>query len=351
MSSAPSRQQFASDNNAGLCPEALEALIAANATGHEPAYGADRFSADLSARMSELFGRECRTFLVFTGSAANGLAISHLLRPSEAVVCHRNAHIAVDECGSVEFLSGGARLLTTDEADGRITLAGLERHLALIPDMRAQRPRVLSLTNTTEEGTVYQVDEVSSLAATAKAAGLKVHMDGARFANAIAATGATPAQMTWQAGVDVLSFGGTKNGLSAGEAVVFFDPALAEDFDRHQMHTGHLASKMRHLTAPWLALLKDDLWLRNARHANAMAARLAGHLREIEAVTIMQTVEANALFVEMAPGLQAALREAGWRFYTLDGKRRCRLMCGFDMTAETIDRFAADMARLARTAG
>jgi len=194
---------------------------------------------------------------------------------------------------------------------------------------------------------VYTRDELAALTEVARRHGLKVHMDGARFANAVAALGCTPAEGSWRAGVDVLCFGGVKNGLAVGEAVAFFDPGLAQEFEWRVKQAGHLNSKMRLVTAPWLALLKDDLWLRNARHANAMAQRLAGRLREVAEVRLMFPVEANAVFAEIPPRAQERLRAKGWRFYTFLGETGCRLMCAWDMTAERVDQFADDLRQAA----
>ena len=214
--------------------------------------------------------------------------------------------------------------------------------------MHHVKNRVLSLTQATELGTVYTRGELEALTEVARRHGLKVHMDGARFANAVATLGCAPADISWRAGIDVLCFGGVKNGLAVGEAVLFFDPALAHEFEWRVKQAGHLNSKMRLVTAPWLALLQDGLWLSNAGHANAMAQRLAARLAGLPGVRLMLPVEANAVFAEIPPPVQQRLRAKGWHFYTFLGDTGCRLMCAWDTTPDTIDRFAADLADTAR---
>jgi threonine aldolase len=336
-------QQFASDNNAGMCPEALEALVRVNAEGHAPGYGDDTWTEQAKARMRELFETDCAVFFVFNGTAANALALAQLCRPYHAVIAHALSHIEEDEAGAPGFYSGGAKLVTADTPLAKLTPEVVDKLAIRGRGVHHVKPRVLSLTQATEFGTVYSREEVAALVGTARGHGLKVHMDGARFANAVATLGCTPAEASWRAGVDVLCFGGVKNGLAVGEAVLIFDRQLAEEFEWRVKQSGHLNSKMRLVTAPWLALLKDDLWLKNARHANAMAQRLAGHLREVAGVRLMFPVQANAVFAEIPARVQERLRTKGWRFYTFLGETGCRLMCAWDMTAERVDRFADDL--------
>ncbi len=339
-------QNFASDNQAGVCPEALAAMVSANASGHEPSYGDDRWTVDLRERMRRLFDHPAaETFLAFNGTAANALALSALCRPFEATICHAFSHIETDEAAAPEFFSGGSKLLPVDTPDAKLTPDAVARMARRYEGFHHVRARVLSLTQSTELGTVYTLDDVRQLTAVARAAGLKVHMDGARFANAVASLGCAPADAAWRAGVDVLSFGATKNGLAFGEAVVFFDSALADAFAWRVKQTGQLASKMRFAAAPWCALLADDVWLRNARHANAMARRLAAGIANLPGLRLMHPVEANAVFADIPVTAQAALRAKGWRFYTFVGETGCRLMCAWDTTPATVDRLSADMAR------
>lgn len=343
MKSHPSRQQFASDNNAGICPEAFEALKRADATGHEPSYGEDRWTKEVCDRLRELFQTDCEIFFVFNGTAANALSLASLCQSYHAVICHEIAHVETDECGGPEFFSNGSKLLTVKGPNGKVTPDALEAMATKRTDVHFPKPKAVTLTQASEVGTVYTVEELRALAAIAKRHHLKVHMDGARFANAVASLDVHPSEITWRAGIDVLTFGGTKNGLPVGEAVVFFDRALAEDFAWRTKQAGQLASKMRYISAPWLGLLEGDVWLRNARHANAMASRLAQAIEGIEGVRLMFPVEANAVFAEIRADLQKTLRDKGWRFYGFIGEGGCRLMCAWDTLPETVDKFAADL--------
>jgi threonine aldolase len=340
-------QQFASDNNAGICPQALEALTRVNAEEHAPGYGADVWTERAVARMRELFETDCAVFFVFNGTAANALALAQLCKPYHAVIAHAVSHIEEDEAGAPGFYSGGAKLVTADTPLGKLTPEVVEQLASKGRGVHHVKARVLSLTQATELGTVYSREELAALFAAARRHGLKVHMDGARFANAVATLGCTPAEASWRAGVDVLCFGGVKNGLAVGEAVLFFDPVLAQEFEWRVKQGGHLNSKMRLVTAPWLALLEDDLWLKNARHANAMAQRLAARLRDVEGVRLMFPVQANAVFADIPARVQERLRTKGWRFYTFLGETGCRLMCAWDMTADRVDRFAEDLKQAA----
>lgn len=340
-------QQFASDNNAGLCPEALAALVRVNATGHQTSYGDDPWTDDAKARIAELFEADCEVFFVFNGTAANALALAAICRPHHAVLCHAVSHIDTDESGAPEFFTGGAKLMTADGANGKLTPGAVETLATRWQGVHHVKARALSLTQATEMGTVYTVAEIAALTDIARRHGLITHMDGARLANALAHLGGRPADMTWRAGVDVLSFGGTKNGLAIGEVVIFFRKELADEFAWRVKQTGQLASKMRFVTAPWIGLLEGDVWLRNAAHANAMAQRLAEAIAVMPGVRLMFPVEANAVFADITPALQAAARAAGWRFYTFLGETGCRLMCAWDTTPQTVDRFVADLWRAA----
>ena len=340
-------QQFASDNNAGLCPEALAALVRVNATGHQTSYGDDPWTDDAKARIAELFEADCEVFFVLNGTAANALALAAICRPHHAVLCHAVSHIDTDESGAPEFFTGGAKLMTADGANGKLTPGAVEKLATRWQGVHHVKARALSLTQATEMGTVYTVAEIAALTDIARRHGLITHMDGARLANAIAHLGGRPADVTWRAGVDVLSFGGTKNGLAIGEVVIFFRKELADEFAWRVKQTGQLASKMRFVTAPWIGLLEGDVWLRNAAHANAMAQRLAEAIAVMPGVRLMFPVEANAVFADIPPPLQAAARAAGWRFYTFLGETGCRLMCAWDTPPQTVDRFVADLRRAA----
>lgn len=338
-----SEQHFASDNNAGVCPEALEAMLRANESGHEVSYGDDRWTQQVCDRIRELFETDCEVFFVFNGTAANALALASLCQSYHSVICHELAHIETDECGGPEFFSNGSKILLAQGENGKLTPDAIEALVTKRNDIHFPKPKVVSLTQTTELGTVYTVEELRAIASIAKRRGLSVHMDGARFANAVAALGVHPSELTWRAGVDVLCFGGTKNGLPVGEAVVFFRSELAEEFAYRVKQAGQLASKMRFISAPWLGLLENDLWLKNAAHANAMAKRLSDGLADVPGARIMFPSEANAVFVELPEPARLAMLERGWRFYTFIGEGGCRLMCAWDIQPETVDRFLADL--------
>ena len=280
-------QHFASDNNAGISPEVMAAIEATDATGHEPSYGEDSWTKRVCDRMRELFQTDCEVFFVFNGTAANSLALAALCQSYQSVICHAFSHIETDECGGPEFFSNGSKLLTVNEPNGKLTPDGIEKTATKRTDLHFPKPKALSLTQSTEVGTLYSVEELRAIAAIAKRHRLNVHMDGARFANAVAALDVHPSEITWRAGIDVLSFGGTKNGLPVGEAVVFFRRDLAEDFEWRVKQAGQLASKMRFISAPWMGLLENDVWLKNARHANAMARRLHDRVKGTPGIGIM----------------------------------------------------------------
>ena len=304
-------QHFASDNYAGFCPESLKYFLEANASGHEQAYGDDSWTQKVCDRIRDLFQTDCEVFFVFNGTAANSLALSALCQSYHSVICHELAHIETDECGGPEFFSNGSKLLTAPGENGKLTPDAIEALVTRRSDIHYPKPKVVSLTQSTEVGTVYSVEEVRAIAAIAKRRQLRVHMDGARFANAVASLGVHPSEITWRAGVDVLCFGGTKNGLPVGEAVVFFDRRLAEDFAYRVKQAGQLASKMRFISAPWLGLLENDVWLANARHANAMAALLSEGLLQLPGVRLAWPTQANEVFPIIPKTLDQALKAAG----------------------------------------
>lgn len=339
-------QHFASDNYAGVCPEALDAFLAASA-GHAAAYGDDEWTRRVSDRLRELFDTDCDVYFVFNGTAANSLALAALCQSYHSVICHELAHVETDECGGPEFFSNGSKLLPARGEGGKLTPDAVLEVIARRTDIHYPRPRVVTLTQATEVGTVYRPAEVVAIAELAHARGLRVHMDGARFANAVASLEVSPAEITWRAGVDVLCFGGTKMGLPVGEAVVFFDRSLSEDFAWRCKQAGQLASKMRFLSAPWLGILDHAAWLRHARHANAMARRLAGGLAAIPGAELLFPVEANGVFVNLPAAVLDGLRERGWRFYTFIGAGGARFMCGWDTQPESVDALLADLRALA----
>jgi threonine aldolase len=347
-------QQFASDNWAGIAPEALEALLTANAAGHAPAYGDDAWTQRACDAVRRVFERsDIEVFFVFNGGAANGLALASLCRPYDAVVCSSTAHIATDEVNGLAFFGQGISLLTAPAANqGKLTPQSLRAAATQRDDLHFPRARAVSITQTTELGGVYSLDELNSLTATARELNLRVHMDGARFANAVASLGCTPADASWRAGIDVLSFGMTKNGAPAGEAVVFFDTALADGFAWRAKQAGQLASKMRMLAAPWVGMLETGAWLRHAAHANAMATRLANGIRGLPGVELLHDPQANGVFAWLPRPLVDAARARGWRFHEVlparDAHAGCRLMCAWDTTPQTVDDFVADLAAACR---
>jgi threonine aldolase len=336
------RFDFESDNTAGICPEALAALRAANC-GEVASYGNDDWTRRLCERVREIFEINCEVFVVFNGTAANALALPQLCQPFHSVICHEHAHIENDECGAVEFFTGGSKLITTRSANGKLDLRDVEMALARQHELHSHRPRVLSITQATELGTIYNAEEIHAISAFAKSRAMLLHMDGARFANAVARLGCAPKEITWQAGVDVLCFGGTKNGLAAGELVIFFDRERAAEFDYRAKQAGQLASKMRLLAAPWLALLADELWLKNARHANAAATNL-GNALALAGAEILFPVEANAVFLRLQSHTAQSLRERGWRFYKFVEPDVYRLMCSWATTDEAVAELARDFA-------
>ncbi len=339
---APERFEFASDNTAAICPPAWAALVEANA-GTEVSYGDDRWTRRLVARVREIFETDCEVFLIFNGTAANALALAQLCRSYHGVICHEYAHSQTDECGAPEFFSGGVKLIPTRGANGKLDLANIEAAANRHGDVHSPKPRVLSLTQATELGTVYRRDEIERLCEFAGARSLLVHMDGARFANAVAALNCSPKAITWEAGVDVLCFGGTKNGTAAGELVVFFKKELAHEFDYRAKQGGQLASKMRFLAAPWVGLLRGETWIENARHANECARLLAQKLSDVLGEEPVFPCEASAVFVRMSARLAAGLRERGWRFYNFIEPDLYRFMCAWSTTQQQIDEFVADV--------
>ena len=343
------RRHFASDNYAGICPEAWAALAEAN-QGHAVSYGDDPWTTRAADLIREVFDINCEVFFVFNGTAANSLALASLCHSYHSILCHEIAHVETDECGAPEFFSHGTKVLQVPGANGKIDPAGIERMVKKRSDIHYPKPRAVSITQATEVGTVYSVEEVKAIRARTKALGLKLHMDGARFANAVASLGVKPKEITWQAGVDVLSFGGTKNGTHVGDVVVFFNRDLAGEFEYRCKQAGQLCSKMRFLSAPWVGLLQDGAWLRNAARANAMARRLHDALQDIAGVKILFPTQANAVFADLPPYVIHALRQTGWKFYTFIGQGGCRLMCAWDTTEGDVDLFVSDLKRLLREA-
>jgi threonine aldolase len=336
------RHEFASDNTAPICPEAWAALQEANAD-NTPAYGEDRWTLRVCDRTREIFETDCDVYFVFTGTAANALALAQLCQSFHSIICHERAHLQTDECGAPEFFTGGAKLLLVGGGNGKIAIGQARALLARESEVHSQKPNAISIAQATEFGTVYTPDEIAAIADLARARKLLLHMDGARFANAIVSLNCAPKAITWKLGVDVLCFGGTKNGTGAGELVIFFDKKHSRDFDYRVKQTGQLGSKMRLLSAPWLGLLKDDVWLRNAKHANEAAHRLSNRLRNETGIETVFPVEANAVFVSLHERLAGGMHARGWRFYKFIAPDVYRLMCSWSTTDEEISDLIADV--------
>jgi threonine aldolase len=343
---------FSSDNITGAAPEMMAAIAAANG-GTAHSYGDDAWSKRLTEVAQEVFETEIAIYPVATGTAANALALAVLCPPYGGVFCHETAHIEKDECGAPEFFSAGAKLMTVPGAEGKITAPALQaaHKAAAARGVHNVRPSAVSLSQATEWGTVYTPDEVSAITAAGRARGLRTHMDGARFGNALVHLGCAPADVTWRAGVDMLSLGATKNGAIAAEAVVIFDAGLAQEFEYRRKRAGQLFSKMRFSSAQLAAYLEDGLWLRWAANANAMAAKLAAGLAALPGVRLAAPVQANELFVVMQAALIARLEAAGFGFYRWPvpgmaaDEDAIRLVTNWQTKPEEVDGFLGALRR------
>jgi threonine aldolase len=345
MHAATIRHQFASDNTAAICPEAWKALEQANAYS-APSYGEDEWTAAVCERIRQIFEADCDVYFVFTGTGANALALAQLCQPFHGVICHERAHIQTDECGATEFYTRGAKLFLTKTNDGKIDLGDTEKLIAQQVELHGHMMRAISVAQATELGTVYTTDEIEAIGAFARVHRMLLHIDGARFANAVASLGCAPKTITWKAGVDVLSFGGTKNGVAAGELVIFFDKTASRDFQYRVKQAGHLGSKMRFLAAQWLGLLNGDVWLQNARHANEAAYELAQRLKNEAEVELVFPVESNAVFVRLDHQVVQSLHARGWRFYKVVEPDIYRLMCSWSTTDEEISMLVGDFVAI-----
>lgn len=336
-------RHFASDNNAGIYPEVLTAMQEAN-EGHVTGYGDDQFTLKAQQAISDVFEKECAVFFVSNGTAANCLALSVVVRSYHGVIVHEHSHIETDECNALGHFIPGAKTIVVGGKMGKIDPGQIRRVIGLQREVHGSKPRAISLTNATELGTVYQSEEIERISQLAKSLGLFLHIDGARFANALASIRCSPADLTWRSGVDALSFGGTKNGLGFGDAIVFFEREVAQEFAYRMKQSGQLASKMRFLSAPWLAMLQDGLWLERAKHANRMAKNLADKLKRLPETDILFPTEANAVFVKLPPSAVNCMYKLGWRFYTDVGPGGgARLMCSWDTTEQDVEEFVEDL--------
>ncbi|QPC85467.1 low specificity L-threonine aldolase [Mesorhizobium sp. NBSH29] len=345
---------FASDNWAGAHAK-IAAALATHATGFAAAYGASTLDKKVEKRFCEIFERDVAVFFVGTGTAANSLALTAVNRPGGIAFAHREAHVIEDECGAPDFFTGGGRLMPVDGKLGRINPAGLEAAIARseVGGVHSGQPMAVTITQATEAGTVYSLDEIDAIAGIARARDLPFHMDGARFANALVSLGVTPAEMTWKRGVDLLSFGGTKNGCWCAEAIVMFDPAGARDMSFIRKRAAQLFSKSRFIAAQFDAYFEDDLWLETATHANTMAARLAAHITASPKLRLGWQPDANEIFAIIPTAMIESLKTAGALFYdwhTPHGlgiqtdETLCRLVTSFATTPDEVDRFGALIA-------
>jgi threonine aldolase len=297
-------------------------------------------------RIREIFETDCDVYFVFTGTAANALALAQVCQSFRSIICHQNAHIQTDECGAPEFFTGGSKLLLVGGGNGKIDIGQTEALLMRQNDVHSHKPGVISISQATEFGTVYTPDEIAAVAGLAHSYELSVHMDGARFANAVASLNCAPRTITWEVGVDVLCFGGTKNGTAAGELVIFFNKDVSREFDYRVKQAGQLGSKMRFLAASWMGLLMGDVWLRNAQHANRAARQLARQLQRVPKVEVVFPVEANAVFARLDDQVARGIQARGWRFYKFIEPDVYRLMCSWSTTEEQISNLIADVVAI-----
>jgi len=338
------KRGFASDNNSGMHPAILQAIDDVN-RGHCRGYGDDPFTEEAVQEFRKQFGRDIEVFFVFTGTGANVLGIRSVVESYNSIICAHSSHVNVDECGAPENFTG-CKVETLPSEDGKIGFEQIEPLLRFHGHEHHVQPKVISITQPTELGTVYSIDEIAALADFAHQRELILHVDGARLSNAAAFLNCSLRETSGDAGVDVLSFGGTKNGMMLGEAVIFFRPELAKGFSYIRKQGMHLGSKMRFISAQFTALLKYDLWLHNARHTNRMAQYLARQLREVKGCRIVQEVQSNAVFAEIPPSIVEEL-QSRFFFYLYDpGKTVARFMTSFDTTEEDVDQFAASMQEL-----
>lgn len=337
------KKMFASDNNSGIHPAILEAIAQAN-DGHVPAYGSDLYTDAAINKFKEHFGEDCEVAFVFNGTGANVTGLKAMVRSHQAIICTDGAHINADEGGAAEGFIGG-KLLTVPSADGKLTISGIERQLHHIGNQQRSQPKAVSISQCTELGTVYTIDEIKEITRFAHANGLYVHMDGARLSNAAAHLGCSFAEMTVDAGVDMLAFGGTKNGLMVGEAVVCFNKELASEIPYIRKQGMQLGSKMRFIAAQFDRLLTDNLWLHNAKHANHMAQQLAEGLMEFPEISLSQPVESNAVFASLPKSTIEHLQKTHSFALWNDEKNEIRLVTSFDTAKEDIEAFLADVQK------
>jgi threonine aldolase len=344
VNSPTKKTQFASDNTVGMCPEVLEAVLKAN-HGGEPSYGNDTSTERAANLLRDFFETDCEVFFVFNGTAANSLALASCCQSYHSVICYDHAHIYEDECGAPEFFSNGSKLLGAPGTHGKISPAAVKELALKRSDLHFPKPRVVSVTQSTELGTVYQPAELAAIHEVAERFNLCTQMDGARFAYAAASLGVAPKKISWEAGVDVLCFGGTKLGMAYSEAVIFFNRELAEDFEYRCKQAGQLASKMRFLSAGWVGMLENGAWLKHAQHANRFAKLLEKRLLSEANLQPVYPVVANAVFVSLPPALAKGLHDRGWEVHDFIGGAY-RFMCSWQTSEADIDALMADVVAI-----
>jgi threonine aldolase len=336
------KEQFASDNYSGICPQAMEYLVKAN-NGHDYPYGDDQWTKEACNLFRELFEIDCDVYFALTGTAANSLALASLCESYHSIISHEVGHIETDECGAPEFFSNGAKILLAKGRNGKINCHEIEKILEKRTDIHYPKPKIVSVTQATELGTVYQPAELLEINKISSHYNMKFHMDGARFANALTSLNLSPKELSWQCGVDVLCLGGVKNGISMGDAVIFFNRELSEDFVYRCKQAGQLASKMRFISAQWVGILKNNVWLQNAAHANKCTALLESKLKEIPEIEIMFPREANSVFVKLPESVLQELKNRGWHFYTFIGVGGARFMCTWNTTEKRVLELVKDI--------
>ena len=335
-------EQFASDNYSQICPEVLDKIVQLN-NDNAQAYGNDYYTKYAANRLRDLFETDCEIFFVFNGTAANSLSLAALCNSYHSIICSDVAHIETDECGAPEFFSNGSKLLIAKTEDGKLKPEDIKHLATKRDDIHYPKPKVVSITQSTELGTIYSIEELKAIKKVAKEHNLHIQMDGARFANAVASLNCTPADITWKVGVDVLCFSGTKNGMAMGEVVIFFDKELALDFDYRCKQAGQLASKMKFISAQWIALLENSLWKRNAIHANEMAKYFEKKLSNIKEIEIKFPVQSNSVFIEAPVKILEALKKKDWIFYSFIGAGGARFVFSWNSSKKRIDELIEDL--------
>ena len=339
MSEKP--QQLTSDNYSGVAPEVLNAIIQAN-NNYAESYGNDPWTVEACELIRQKFECDCEVFFVFNGTAANALTLAQICTPFHSVIAADTAHIVTDECGAPGFFSGGSQIFTATNVNGKLPVDAVDYFVNKRNDLHYPKPRAVTITQSTECGTCYTPQEITAITRQTHTHDLVVQMDGARFANAVAWNNCTPAELSWKAGVDVMTFGGSKNGGMLGEALIFFRKELAEDFSYRCKQSGQLGSKLRFISAQFIGLLQNDIFLKNARHANNMAQYLADELIKFPGIKLMFPTQANAVFVEMPPRAAEKLQNSGWHFYSFIGAGGIRLMTSWNTRPETVEAFVND---------